>query len=187
MQKCGLQNLEWMDKIYITSNFARTVQNPLGESVEDVSQYLRLVDTLLIFPNDEVLLVSEREADALLRAFWQKQISTCPQRVEPNFSLSTQPGPDPCFSSILYAGIHKVLSCPRRLEAKTLVRLLLFSGETNSPTPETGFELTSLLDAGNPVESRAAALTLPSLRGLSSTLPMSDLETACKRRPKEGA
>ena len=187
MQKCGLQNLEWMDKIYITSNFARTVQNPLGESVEDVSQYLRLVDTLLIFPNDEVLLVSEREADALLRAFWQKQISTCPQRVEPNFSLSTQPGPDPCFSSILYAGIHKVLSCPRRLEAKTLVRLLLFSGETNSPTPETGFELTSLLDAGNPVESRAAALALPSLRGLSSTLPMSDLETACKRRPKEGA
>lgn len=55
----ALRNIPWSTNLYCTRNFALAT----ASKQPPLNNYLRPVDALLLFPNGEVLLLSEREAD----------------------------------------------------------------------------------------------------------------------------
>jgi hypothetical protein len=56
----GINEIDWKacQGLYVTANFANTVQ------VDDLSQYLRYADSMLVFEH-QALLLSDREADGI--------------------------------------------------------------------------------------------------------------------------
>ena len=73
----GLEAIKWTigGKIYMTSNFISTVLNDRGRDQGNIAQYLRPLDNVLVFTSSILpssLLLSEREADAILRLMWAK-------------------------------------------------------------------------------------------------------------------
>lgn len=65
----------WSPGVYCTSNFVRTIVQPAesraGAAVcNELGPYQRYVDAMLVFASGEVLLISEREAEALQELLW---------------------------------------------------------------------------------------------------------------------
>ena len=68
----GIQ-LFWPPGIYGTENFFFACQQQFG--YKSLNDYLRLVNSFLIFPSGEILLISERESDKILELSWDKQMN----------------------------------------------------------------------------------------------------------------
>eukprot|EP00899_Mesostigma_viride_P019524 jgi/Mesvir1/27573/Mv07318-RA.1 len=87
----GLRSIPWSDKVFMTYNFLQGTLNnvtitvvgqpprPTPEKGLELNEFLRAVDAMLYFPDTgEVLLLSEREADAVLELLWERDGLVCP-------------------------------------------------------------------------------------------------------------
>ncbi|CAN0482340.1 unnamed protein product, partial [Discosporangium mesarthrocarpum] len=141
---------------YATRNFLVGIEGGVLHG-----DYLRLVDAVLLFPSGETLLVSEREADGVLRRLLK----------EDRFDGGRLSGL--VFLNLSYAGCGN-RPCWGRLQAhldKTgLASLRLFSGKM--AVPEYLREEFRALVGGR----RAPVESLLALRGLLHMLPRSDVE-----------
>jgi hypothetical protein len=70
----SLSRLLWSGKIFCTNNFVQTILNNQQQKMK-LDRCLRTADFMIRFPSDEYLLLSEREANALLQEFWKKRDS----------------------------------------------------------------------------------------------------------------
>ena len=61
-------------QVFLTKNFWETIIHSSSLPMK-LDHFLKPVDVLLIFPNNDMLLVSEREADRILSLTWQKERS----------------------------------------------------------------------------------------------------------------
>jgi hypothetical protein len=179
----SVRTIPWSQAVFCTSNFRSTLLGPAPQK-----EYLRPVRAMLLFPQGQVLLVSEREADALLELLWQAR---------PGGGAAA--GAVPLLQSLSYAklafegaGIVPVaprLACsvsahawhvsPGRAcaqaSAPVLVTLQLFDGDTMYGTLLQRRELQRLMR-----RRLEAAQELTGMRGKQSLLPRSHLERVCE-------
>ena len=71
LQPCGISRFAWSRDVFGTSNFFNAVASQSGLPLSSFDHYLRMVDVFLTFPNKQVLLISEREADELIKLLWR--------------------------------------------------------------------------------------------------------------------
>lgn len=196
----GVGNIAWSDKVYATHNFVYSIAAS-GSVSPGLSDYLRPVGALLLFPGSgELLLLSEREADALQREFWQSLTSRAPSK--PNLLLSlpylrlavdhngsrhggsSVAGRSTAQQRLLLASVlshrpansssadsHKL---QRVLTTEALVSVQLFAGCVMYGSQGQREVLHRLLSG-----RREAAQELVGWRGKLHTLSRSDLDRAC--------
>lgn len=68
LQPPSMQEVEWSDRVFCTNNFVATTSELLSD--EQINKHMRPIDSFLLFESGEILLVSEREADAFLELAW---------------------------------------------------------------------------------------------------------------------
>ena len=171
----SLKEIRWdICKIFVTSNFIRSVHRSLGEKKEKfcIDEYLRPVDAVVLFPSRECLLLSEWEADIVLQLLWSEpsvaaicslsylmEASSRGSRVPPPLIVPKQ---TPESFSDLRPSDH------------TIAGLHLFSVGTMFGEWKGAFK-----DLVPTHESKKAALLLPRFRGCGELVPRSDLEMIC--------
>jgi hypothetical protein len=84
LQPHGLSLVAWSPNVFGTSNFFNTVKSQSGAPLPSSNYYLSLVDAFLAFPDNKVLLISDREADELIKLF--RTQSCAPKEVKVTFS-----------------------------------------------------------------------------------------------------
>lgn len=159
--------IDWGPGIWLTPNFHNTVADTAATTFSMFSQD---VDVMVQLDGNSVVLLSNREADALLESERQER------------SAATKGSQLP--ESVL---LHKSCACGEGtrlsdqrphvpLEDGTLARVQLFSGETMFGTAARRGVIADLL------QTRAAAddaRKLPAMRGLERFFTKSDLARAC--------
>ncbi len=75
IKPANLARVNWSENIYCTENFVNTIANWSGNS-NCLNGYLRAVDFIVSFPSDDILLVSEFEANGLVKLFWDSTSNT---------------------------------------------------------------------------------------------------------------
>jgi Protein of unknown function (DUF3638)/Protein of unknown function (DUF3645) len=186
----SINRIRWTGRIYGSRNFFTTVVDKANQTPYPLNHYLRLVDVGIHFPNGEVLLVSEQEADFLMETYWEKMHG----KIKP----LPWPGPVLFHLSFLRSSLDgdvtglssNMLTLPRlesfRPEDKLIAELQLFAGETVYRTKSRRRAL-KLMVQGN--DSLAAPTAEPEhivgMRGFSHCLPYSDLEQVCKEVARE--
>jgi hypothetical protein len=70
LQPHGLSLFAWSPDVFGTSNFFRTVTSQSGAPLPSSNNFLSIVDVFLAFPDNKILLISDREADELIKLFW---------------------------------------------------------------------------------------------------------------------
>jgi hypothetical protein len=163
----GLTSVDWGagGAILATANFLETTTPPAAS----LTRFLRPVDALLVFPDQGVLLLSDREADAILELMQGRPSSSPPFLVHLSYVRLSLVDP----ARLKARGMTTTPGLP----VATLVALQLFAGETAFATGEQQAALRRMLP--DP-KARNAALQLPGLRGLHLKVYRSDLERACK-------
>jgi hypothetical protein len=185
-QSSHVKALRWCGRVFCTSNFAHTVAG--AALVQD--DYLRPCAALLLFPGDQLLLLSEREEDALLQHMWmaeQQQGShsgSCgPVLTQLAYlKLAWENAQQGGSTAIRLArsstpgrgGAMAVLQKGAPLQVEPLVAVQLFDGETVYGSRQQLKELHRLL-----AHRLEAAEELTAMRGKQAMLPRSDLEDAC--------
>eukprot|EP00983_Pelagomonas_calceolata_P049566 1141567-Pelagomonas_calceolata.AAC.3 len=189
MQSSSLSSIPWSPRVFCTTNFLLSVVLPAGGGA-DLSEHLRPLDALLLFADFSVLLLSEREADALQSLIWKQQrkssrssaapvlVQLCYLRLDgsPTFLAQKLDRSETSRRSLFIAASSPPLRC--------LTNLQLFNGDTmyggsstSSISMRTGTPAFKALQA-LVSRRRQAAEELVSLRGKLSMLPRSDLELA---------
>ena len=177
-RKDKLHKISWAraGEIYATKNFIETVK-PVDGKLTMLSQYLRPLDAMVTFQRNEsapsILLLSEREADAILQLFWERGSSSQKKR-----------GIEVQFVNLTYARL-----CHARPSAFTargltwgqipsasLVGLQLLAGETKFETDEQKDHVRAMTSTPS---AKMAALKLPGMRGLQFMVSRSDLDIIC--------
>ncbi|KAG2492053.1 hypothetical protein HYH03_009551 [Edaphochlamys debaryana] len=190
----SLHGIPWSTKVYATDNFLVTASprpSPLNE-------YLRPLDALVLFPGSgEALLISEREADRLLGALWQRRpravasrggapllLSLCYLRdawssgAVPRLAVSLETGTTLSGSGM---GLAAAGAAPASLDARALVSMQLFNGEASYARGAARREVRALM-----VGRREEAEALAGMRGKGVALPKSDLERAVEGVREDG-
>ena len=174
--------IKWPERIYGTKNFFHTCRVGLSclssrkfRSLESCNQYLRLVDNFLVFPKGEIVLLSEREADNVLKFAWDTQSYefaimslTYARRRRENGRVKFQ-------TPFLKEGETFAAVREFELEDDTLAALALFQGLVMF----SNFEKSSLVKI---LASDWAKEVVPSfciMRGLGLSYSRSDLEIFC--------
>eukprot|EP00434_Breviolum_minutum_P034401 symbB.v1.2.030448.t1/scaffold3429.1/size56941/4 len=154
-------------KIFCTRNFHLTIKEEVN-----MDDYLRPVDAIMVLGNGELLLVSDREADALLQEFWTQksnvsEVEMGKSNTLVNFALWRKD-----FAVLARKGIVGLLpsDVPESLQdVKNLVSLQAFMGNTSFETDaQKGslMEMVNCMDSNG--ESSAVALKrLVNVRGMS--------------------
>ena len=192
LQPADLGRIEWPPQLHVTANFRRTVDGGGGLPPQQ-GEYLRPVKALLLFPDGAALLVSEREAEALLELLWATgKVSLSNSRglrsplllglsyAQRGYKELAGGGP-PTLSLAVSVSSSGAWAAPdakealRRLGAAELVGMHLFGGGTEYGTPAEMRELHRLMRRRLRV---AEALT--EARGRQSMLSRSGLERACE-------
>ncbi|KAG2494611.1 hypothetical protein HYH03_007376 [Edaphochlamys debaryana] len=193
----ALHGIPWSTKIYATDNFLVTASprpSPLNE-------YLRPLDALVLFPGSgEALLISEREADRLLGALWQRRRheaahggrgsaapllvslcylrDACASEAVPRLAVSLDTGTTLAGSG---TGLGAAGAAPGSLDARALVSMQLFNGEASYARGAARREVRALM-----VGRREEAEALVGMRGKGVALPKSDLERAVEGAREDG-
>jgi hypothetical protein len=77
LQASAVCSIPWSSKVFVTANFiATTAAATAARSGQCLSQYLRPVDSLLLFADGSVLLLSERENEGILEQLWKGSTSS---------------------------------------------------------------------------------------------------------------
>lgn len=168
------------------------------------NEYLRPVDALMLFRGGEVLLLSEREADALLELQWQRPLAASSAR-------GCSGSPRPLLLSLPYArvaydqggpGLPRLAvqlspersrpppAAPAGMRLCKLVSLQLFNGDTSYSSGGVGADYAERMDQPRMRElvrmvrgRLLAAEQLVGMHGKQVLLPRSDLELVCDPDP----
>ncbi|KAG2496538.1 hypothetical protein HYH03_005361 [Edaphochlamys debaryana] len=207
----ALQQVAWSAKVLATENFLVASAAPRPSCLND---YLRPVECMVLFPGSgEALLLSEREADQLLGAVWQRR-----RRAKPCSSGAGVGG----NSGMVPAPLLVSLSFLRDAWGSDSVPRLALSPASGSIPPAGEFPGTRALQgragaAHGPLDARAlvsmqlfngetsyaggavrqelrglmlgrreVAQALAEMRGKGAALPKSDLERAVEGADEEG-
>lgn len=203
----SLGSIAWPSSVRCTANFLKPTDETMPLTVaaalpERLSDYLRPVGPLVTFGDGTVLLVSEREADAIVAAAREVSAAAAASRRDDVPSLTSPP----ILMSLCYAqqayeakakgqAVHVPLAvvlsgkCAMRLpHAEALAAIQLFDGETSygGEGCEVYDALKGLLRKGAGKGQTAAAggsaciTQLVEMRGKSSRMARSDLEKVRK-------
>ena len=185
--------------IYVTRAFYETVTDGNGVSLNSLSEYMRLPDALVVFPDGAVLLLSEWEADQVLPFMWKLPRSNA-SSTEPffaNLSYLRQAADNnlPCtevhmrvppesagvafFTRSVARGreMIRLYSSSSPVSDITLAGLQLLAGETMFATDKRKRSITELATPTS--AARKAALQLVRFRGRQNFISRSDLENIC--------
>ncbi|KAF5833854.1 hypothetical protein DUNSADRAFT_9691 [Dunaliella salina] len=189
-----VQDICWSDRVFLTANFLDTVAMPTvaaGQTASCLSDYLRPLFALLLFPHDgTVCLISEREADALLQLAWKSSSSSSSSGAATHGSLLLQLSYtrlayyDEEGTQLLVTRLGAIGGKVQRLHEtslnKFLVDLQLFNGDTmyGDGSSSRSKEQQRLL-RGMVAHKQSAAEDLVGYRGKLPALPRSHLEFAC--------
>ena len=207
----SLCKINWSNKIFCTENFAYAVMEDMmaGTSFH-YNNYLRLVDSTLIFSDGSRLLLSEREADSIIPLFWRAnksdKVTAGVVYVHHTFvSLASEDnmnnGGDHCFLALpcnngsnpevvknnlnFLTSFVSSNACSTGDDDEALASLQLFAGETmynSDARKEALARMLLYLDDSNGTEIVASNEPehLVVMRGNIARLAYSDLEFACK-------
>lgn len=193
----------WSPKVYCTSNFVRAIcQQAAAGVLHGLGPYQRYVDAMLVFTSGDVLLLSEREAEALQELVWGLAGAVHQTCKQPPLLLSLcyarQALAAPCKVTLLlgsplraprlragsswpFAGsqptqspLHQSAWLQEKLGRQELVSIRLFNGAA-SYDDEQQKQLLHQLVRGK----REQAKELLALRDLLTLFAHSDLERAC--------
>jgi hypothetical protein len=188
MGDASLGALGWSLRVYATRNFVLTV----AEAPTAMGEYLRCVGAALLWPDSgDLLLLSEREADALLQAARaptgnaMQALSVTARASAPvllwgitSLGSSSSPAAGGLPSLAVPLGARRI-GCSSTPGAAQLASVLLWNGDTTFGASGTPGLKALLCGAGQP-ETRAAAMSaaelLVGLRGKKERLERSDLE-----------
>eukprot|EP01034_Spumella_vulgaris_P031843 gene31843-39333_t len=167
----SLKSIQWNSETQIqcTSNFINTLKPIFSFNAQVENDYLRTVDVCLYFTaTKRVLLVSEREADAILTLMLKHK---------------TQQGVQFIHLSDLHREYNALTVSTAAnktpIPPLTAFLLMLFNGDTTFPPgSKSASAMTATVKGKRAAQS--AALKIPPSRGKSHLLPMSDLEATCK-------
>jgi len=195
-----LQDVRWDENVYVSRNNVYPLSVTLDAA--DLGQYLRSVSAAILFPGEgqcqQVLLVSEHEAEQILAMAWKSHGN---QKSLRNKLTTVTPSPILTSVSILYheAPRESAVSttvpplctylrtgCPPSrkqwqqfgLSPSILTTILLFAGETNFR-----YDCCRSAFRGSVLVSTAAKHSVREIlegKGQSHHYAASDLETACK-------
>ena len=187
----GTNQVAWSDRVFCTRNFINTA----SRNFINKDEYLRIPDVILLWPiSGEVLLVSEREANGLVMAFWNHGEKT---RISgPILAHLAYSRPVAVTESAVRSGVPLgALAMLGGLGLSTgggaqwmvpgppaLTTLQIFAGETTLQSGAVRAELRTLLPTGL---AGQAAEALVSSRGLDSMMPHSDLYKELRRMKGE--
>eukprot|EP00798_Chlamydomonas_sp_ICE-L_P025429 gene25429-11089_t len=176
--------IAWSSLVYCTKNFAYAVQLGSGK----YNEYLRPVESFLQLPNGYVVLLSEREADALLELACEIKLPGSKAWLAHHEKLAAvNCSSIPQMLLLCYAQEHHVSGGERRsprlslslshqsaslppVSADVLVSLGLLNGDSNYG--KTQVELLRKFMIGK----RESAEQLVGMRGKQSLLPRSELD-----------
>eukprot|EP00798_Chlamydomonas_sp_ICE-L_P004007 gene4007-14087_t len=164
--------IHWSSRVYCTKNFAYAVRLASGP----YNEYLRPVESFLLLPDGCVVLLSEREADAM-------QELACEFRLKGSASSSQSPQ----LMKLCYAQQHHLSGCispfpslslslshcPAALppvSVDVLVSLGLLNGDTSFGEDQVAILRTFMTG------KRESAEELVGMRGKQSLLPRSELD-----------
>lgn len=153
-----------VSRVFCTENFlfATSVRRQLDD-------YLRPVDAILVFPNGNVLLLSEREADGVLRVLANGDGSIVPRPMLVHLSY-TGSGADHEPVRFARNPLMRAAAISRTVGETTLVAIWLFGGRTSIP-------VCSREVVKRQVKGAVLAVRhLVAMQGQSHMLPRSDLE-----------
>lgn len=195
--RLNLRAIQWQAIVncYCTKNFAFALEN----EEKQLENYLRPVDAMLYFPaSNEVVLLSEREADRVLTYMWQHS----PQPFNAVFlnltylhaALSDRSTTEAeCKIMGLRGVAHyadgehfppRVGSEQYRQLAATCAALELFNGGVMFDSEEMKDALRQLL---GDVHAQQVAMSFCSVRGLRFLFPRSDFEAICQDHIEQSA
>ena len=167
-------------KLYVTRNFMQTIET--SGTVRTIGDdYLRSADAMLLFTTGEVLLISDHEANNIIPLLRSAGTTYVINNVYLSHFAYERCG------KLIPASINrkaavivpKISRGNRRVLVNDIpmLHIELFNGYTMFGPKDRKMELsTSIL---NSREAKAAALTLPALRGWGHLLNRSDLEEVC--------
>eukprot|EP00798_Chlamydomonas_sp_ICE-L_P024220 gene24220-9819_t len=166
-------HIDWSKRVYCTKNFAYAVCLESGP----YNEYLRPVESFLLLPDGCVVLLSEREADAMqeLACDFRLRGSTMPTAPSPQLMLLCYAqqhhvsGDGTPFPRLSLSLSHKSAPLPP-VPAEMLLSLGLLNGSTSYG--EVQVALLRKFMTGK----RECAEELVGLRGKQSMLPRSDLD-----------
>jgi hypothetical protein len=175
--------------VFCTANFARTVVQQSEPAA--LNEYLRPPGSLLLFPaTREVLLVSEREADALAAAAWSSGGNDNSTGTN-NTMLLNVTYTQQTDGALPLLGL--VLSNPRSsgdsmqpgaasVQPPELASVWLWGGDTRygGPTTPLFSSLVQLLRQGGRSAAKEGAEALVGMRGKQALFARSQLEQACE-------
>jgi hypothetical protein len=169
-----LRAVGWNPAVWLTRNFVATLQpEALSGAADDLSLYQRHVDALLLLhaPNGApaaVLALSDREAETVLEAHWQRRSGALDPLPLLHHSYARDARDAP-------------LMAPRGAAATLAdaqaASLQLLNGETMLGD---GARIAAAAAMLAEPAARTAALALPALRGTAHLIARSDLEACCE-------
>ena len=173
VESCGVIN--WPSTIYGTDNFFRTISSTSG--ITSYNYYLRLVDCFVVFEKGEVLLLSEREADEVLKLTWT---SKCDNFVLMHLTYARNCGSD---DRIKFQSPHSIEdkfknTNERKFQVShdVIAALSLFQGFVMFPKMEERKEVQKIADTSF---AKEVVPLFCDMRGLGFSYARSDLETIC--------
>ena len=182
LENYSKNSIKWPERIYGTKNFFHTCEVGLtclsyfrSRSLESCNEYLRLVDNFLIFQTGEIVLLSEREADNVLKFAWEKHSNkfaimslTYARRRLENGGIKFQ-------NPFLKEGETITAIGEFELKDDTLAALAFFQGLVMF----SNFEKSSLENILASDWAKEVAPSFCAMRGLGFSYSRSDLEILC--------
>ena len=174
----SLSAIPWeMCRIFVTGAFMETVTDSQGGPLNDLSQFMRPPDAVIVFPSSEVLLLAEWEADHLLALLWEYS-STGKHPFMVNLAYLREAADK--MWAVSHIRMRVPASRPRSditVNDLTVAGLQLLAGETMFAT-DARKESVRVLTTPT-MAAKKAALQLVSLRGRQHMISRSDLELIC--------
>jgi hypothetical protein len=172
----------WSSEVFCTHNFLQTVLQESGGQPASLAEYLRPVTSFLCLQYDvgmlgvaySVLLVSEREADAIKRLLAKQQGTWSLRKV--TWSLLNLTHVRIAKATPELASRLCLTHREANIVARNIVSLQLLEGETKYASEE---QRQALMEHVDSAEAKRGALLLPVLRGKGVMVYRSDLERAC--------
>jgi len=163
--------VHWPQQLLCTQNFASTIA-----AGTDLGGFLRSVDMMLAFPSGDYLLLSDREADAILALFWKELNASIHSVTVHLFSFRL-------YCAYLSGEIDEPLVLPPSaspaIDSNVVSIIQMFMGDTSYPGQERQHALAEFLglNAGGQraTVGRRAAMQLLKERGTMMGYERSDL------------
>ena len=177
-------NIMWPSNIFGTRNFFETIQDDNFNRTANLNDYLRLVDSFVMFPSGEILLLSELEADKILELTWT---SNCRNFVLMNLTYARKRKLVVRWSLYRPFTYEVNLQSPRSGQAffavpemisdQALAALSLFQGLVMFPNEVQRNQVQQIVASSS--FGKLAAPMFCEMRGLGFTYARSDLEGIC--------